>query len=343
MAARRRSGARPTARSSMRCARAPTRSWPAPGRCAIERYGPIIERAKVRERRRAEGLAEQPLAVIVSRSLAIDRTVPLLADPGSSVVVLTPDGGELDGCAARIEYVRAADAARGARRAAGTLRRRAHPLRGWPVAERSARRGGADRRAVPRDRATARRRDRRRTAIIEGGAPAHARAARAARCCSRTSGSSSRVTSPRLIGLRRRRRPISRVTASSSSLASRPPSAGLRGATLIVTITSGPSTSSSVTRGWRRIGTVSCVLDRLLQLDRRPPVAQARAQADRLGLVQRADRGREHRAVGHEHEIAAGIERRVHQPERGHDALDLTARARRPGGGPCRRRGTAAP
>jgi riboflavin biosynthesis pyrimidine reductase len=44
--------------------------------------------------------------VIVSRSLAIDATVPLLADPGSTVVVLTPDGGEIEGCAARVEYVR---------------------------------------------------------------------------------------------------------------------------------------------------------------------------------------------------------------------------------------------
>jgi riboflavin-specific deaminase-like protein len=78
------------------------------GTVRIERYGPIIKRAEVRARRRAEGLPEQPLAVIVSRSLAIDPTVPLLADPGSTVVVLTPSGGELEGCAARIEYVRTA-------------------------------------------------------------------------------------------------------------------------------------------------------------------------------------------------------------------------------------------
>jgi riboflavin-specific deaminase-like protein len=78
------------------------------GTVRIERYGPIVRRAEVRERRRAEGLPAQPLAVIVSRSLSIDPSVPLLADPDSTVVVITPAGGELQGCAARIEYVRTA-------------------------------------------------------------------------------------------------------------------------------------------------------------------------------------------------------------------------------------------
>jgi 5-amino-6-(5-phosphoribosylamino)uracil reductase len=76
------------------------------GTVRVERYGPIIKRAEVRERRRAEGLPPQPPAIIVSRSLSIDPSVPLLADPDSTVVVLTPAAGELLGCAARIEYVR---------------------------------------------------------------------------------------------------------------------------------------------------------------------------------------------------------------------------------------------
>jgi riboflavin biosynthesis pyrimidine reductase len=76
------------------------------GTVRCERYGPIIRDPHVRERRRGQGLAPQPLAVIVSRSLELDPTLPLLADPGSRVVVLTHGEGEISGCAAAIEYVR---------------------------------------------------------------------------------------------------------------------------------------------------------------------------------------------------------------------------------------------
>ena len=78
------------------------------GTVRAERYGPIIRDAAVRERRAAQGLEPSPFAVIVSRSLAIDPTVPLLADPDSRVVILTPAAGTIGGCAARVEYVRAA-------------------------------------------------------------------------------------------------------------------------------------------------------------------------------------------------------------------------------------------
>ena len=153
---------------------------------------------------------------------------------------------------------------------------------------------------------------------------ARAARARAADAARGTTGRSSRATSSRL-SVGRRVAPASRVTASSSSLARRPPSAGLRGVALIVTTTSGPvdllERDADVAAHRHR----QALLDRLLQLDRRAAVAQARAQADRLGLAQRADRDREHRAVGHEHRVAAGVEGRVHQPERGHDALDLAA------------------
>jgi riboflavin biosynthesis pyrimidine reductase len=78
------------------------------GTIRAERYGPMIRDRSVRERRRANGLEPNPVAVIVSRSLEIDPTVPLLADPDSRVAVLTPSAGTLTGCAARIEYIRAA-------------------------------------------------------------------------------------------------------------------------------------------------------------------------------------------------------------------------------------------
>jgi len=60
------------------------------GTVRIERYGPIIRDADVRERRRAAGLREQPLAVIASRSLDLPADLPLLADPDSHIVVLGP-------------------------------------------------------------------------------------------------------------------------------------------------------------------------------------------------------------------------------------------------------------
>jgi riboflavin biosynthesis pyrimidine reductase len=76
------------------------------GTIRSERYGPIIRDRAVAEARRREGLAPQPLAVIVSRSLQIDASVPLLADPASHVVVLTPAEGEITGTAATVDYVR---------------------------------------------------------------------------------------------------------------------------------------------------------------------------------------------------------------------------------------------
>ena len=77
------------------------------GTVRTERYGPIIPAARTRELRAARGLSEQPLAVIVSRRLDFDATVPLLADPGSHVVIITPTPQDLPPCAAAVDYVRA--------------------------------------------------------------------------------------------------------------------------------------------------------------------------------------------------------------------------------------------
>jgi riboflavin biosynthesis pyrimidine reductase len=73
-----------------------------------ERYGPIIRKPEARAWRVRQGLPEQPLAVIVSRRLELDPSLPLLADPDAHVVVLTPSAGALPRCAANIDYVRAA-------------------------------------------------------------------------------------------------------------------------------------------------------------------------------------------------------------------------------------------
>jgi riboflavin biosynthesis pyrimidine reductase len=83
------------------------------GTIRSERYGPIIRDTRRREMRLARELPEQPLAVIVSRSLDLDPTTPLLADAESHVVVLTPSPGELPACAAKVDYVRAASLSAG--------------------------------------------------------------------------------------------------------------------------------------------------------------------------------------------------------------------------------------
>ncbi len=78
----------------------------AAGTVRAERYGPIIKSPQVRAQRAAAGLPEQPLAVIVSRRLELDPSLALLADPRSHVVILTPSPGEIEPCAARVDYVR---------------------------------------------------------------------------------------------------------------------------------------------------------------------------------------------------------------------------------------------
>lgn len=78
------------------------------GTMRVERYGPIIRDPAVRERRVADGLSAQPLAVAVTRRLELDTSLPLFADPDSHVIVLTPAAGDLPPCAATVDYIRAA-------------------------------------------------------------------------------------------------------------------------------------------------------------------------------------------------------------------------------------------
>jgi riboflavin biosynthesis pyrimidine reductase len=71
-----------------------------------ERYGPIVKDAELIALRERRDVPSQPLAITISRSLAFDPALPLLADPGSHVVVLTPSAGEILPCAATVSYVR---------------------------------------------------------------------------------------------------------------------------------------------------------------------------------------------------------------------------------------------
>jgi riboflavin biosynthesis pyrimidine reductase len=75
----------------------------------IERYGPIVRDPDLLAQRAARGLEPQPLAVTVSRSLRLDPDLPILADPESHLVVLTPSTGRLAPCAAHVSYLRGPD------------------------------------------------------------------------------------------------------------------------------------------------------------------------------------------------------------------------------------------
>jgi riboflavin-specific deaminase-like protein len=76
------------------------------GTVRVERYGRIVKDPALREKRVREGLAPDPLAVVVSARLDLSTDIPLLADPESRVVILTSSDAELPGCAAQVEYLR---------------------------------------------------------------------------------------------------------------------------------------------------------------------------------------------------------------------------------------------
>jgi riboflavin biosynthesis pyrimidine reductase len=79
------------------------------GTLRSERYGRLVRDERRRETRRERGLAEEPLACIVSGRLAFGSEIPLLADPAARVAILTSSETSLtENCAAEIEYVRAA-------------------------------------------------------------------------------------------------------------------------------------------------------------------------------------------------------------------------------------------
>jgi len=76
------------------------------GTVRAERYGRIVRDHARRERRRREGLAEDPLACVVSGRLDGLAEVPLFGAPEQRVLVLTASEDALPATAARVEYVR---------------------------------------------------------------------------------------------------------------------------------------------------------------------------------------------------------------------------------------------
>ncbi|MDX6705511.1 MAG: hypothetical protein QOI48_1357 [Solirubrobacteraceae bacterium] len=79
------------------------------GTLRAERYGRLVRDPHRREQRAAAGLDPDPLAIVVSASLDLPADLPLLQDPDSRVVIITGSEASLEGCAARVEYLRTVD------------------------------------------------------------------------------------------------------------------------------------------------------------------------------------------------------------------------------------------
>jgi riboflavin-specific deaminase-like protein len=74
-----------------------------------ERYGRVMKTEELRQKRVEEGLATDPLAVIVSARLDLPADLPLLNVPEQRVVIATGSDATLPGLGAQVEYVRVGD------------------------------------------------------------------------------------------------------------------------------------------------------------------------------------------------------------------------------------------
>lgn len=79
------------------------------GTVRMERYGRPVRGEELRAKRAEEGLAPDPLTVIVSGRLNLPADIPLLQDPQSRVLIATAAEHELTGTRAQIEYMRTGD------------------------------------------------------------------------------------------------------------------------------------------------------------------------------------------------------------------------------------------
>ena len=71
-----------------------------------ERYGRAVKNDALRAKREDEGLAAEPLTVIVSASMNLPADLPILQAEGAPVVVATGAEGELEGVVADVTYLR---------------------------------------------------------------------------------------------------------------------------------------------------------------------------------------------------------------------------------------------
>ena len=76
------------------------------GTVRAERYGRIMKNDELRNKRMGEGLAPDPLAVIVSARLDLPADLPILAEPEQKVLIATGSDATLPDLAAQVEYLR---------------------------------------------------------------------------------------------------------------------------------------------------------------------------------------------------------------------------------------------
>ena len=74
-----------------------------------ERYGRMTKSQELREKRIAEGLAPDPLAVIVSGRLDLPADLPILNEPEQRVVIATGSDASLPEMGEQLEYARVGD------------------------------------------------------------------------------------------------------------------------------------------------------------------------------------------------------------------------------------------
>lgn len=95
------------------------------GTVRAEHYRRLVRDPELRAQRKRDGLAADPLAVIVSGRLDLPlEDVPLLAEPESAVVIATASAGEIEGAAAGVRYLRSAGPGVDLRTVLGELRAR---------------------------------------------------------------------------------------------------------------------------------------------------------------------------------------------------------------------------
>jgi riboflavin biosynthesis pyrimidine reductase len=75
------------------------------GTLRAERYGRFTKPGPWAEMRRAAGLAEEPLGIVLTRSLDLPVDIPLFQDPAARIVVYTAADGDAPECPAQVEVV----------------------------------------------------------------------------------------------------------------------------------------------------------------------------------------------------------------------------------------------
>jgi riboflavin-specific deaminase-like protein len=79
------------------------------GTVRIERYGRMAKTDELRDKREREGLARDPLAVLVSARLDVPADLPLLNEPEQRVVIATGSDASLPDLRGQVEYARVGD------------------------------------------------------------------------------------------------------------------------------------------------------------------------------------------------------------------------------------------